>query len=261
MVKSFKADNLAVNVYENREAMGRAAVVEAVRRLNEVIAENGGASVVFAAAPSQNEFLASLKNADVDWRRVTAFHMDEYVGLDPAAPQGFGNFLRRAIFDALPFAAVYYIDGNSADVQGACAAYARLLEKQPPDLVFLGIGENGHLAFNDPSVADFDDPLAVKQVKLEEACRMQQVHDGCFARLEDVPTHAITLTLPSLMRIPCAITVVPGKTKAIALEKTVGAEVSAACPSTILRRHPAAVLYADSDSAALLLDRPATPAN
>jgi len=249
--KRIMADKLPINVYDNREAMGAAAAEDAARRLNAVIKAKGHASAVFAAAPSQNEFLAHLKASDVDWTKVSAYHMDEYIGLRPDAPQGFGNFLRRALFDELPFACLHFLSGGT-DSEKACEEYTRLLRADMPDIVFMGIGENGHLAFNDPPVADFDDPLDVKVVKLDETCRVQQVHDGCFAKIEDVPMHAVTLTMSFLMRIPSAVVIVPGKSKAAALEKTANAPILTDCPATILRTHRDAALYADRDAASLL---------
>lgn len=178
--------------------------------------------------------------------------MDEYVGLSADAPQAFGNFLREHIFDSAPFGDVQYIDASAADPKAECARYGALLEEAPVDIIVLGIGENGHIAFNDPPVADFADPRAVKPVMLDEICRRQQVNDGCFSTLEDVPRYAVTLTVPTLFAGRYLFCVVPAKTKARAVKATLCGEIGEACPATILRRHKHAVLYLDGDSSALL---------
>lgn len=251
-IRSFTKDTLQVRIYDSRIAMGAAAAADAVGLLKRLLKEQQTVRVIFAAAPSQNEFLDSLCRAEgIDWSRVTAFHMDEYIGLDPAAPQGFGNFLRRSIFDRLPFGTVHFLDGN-AEAAAECARYTALLTEAPIDIVFMGIGENGHIAFNDPPVADFADPASVKVVELDSICRNQQVHDGCFAALSAVPTHALTLTVPMLMSANHHLCIVPAPTKANAVKATVLDEISTACPASVLRRAADAVLYLDPDSAALL---------
>lgn len=247
------AQQLVCKAYDSREEMGVAAAEDAARRLRLLIRRKGFASVVFAAAPSQNEFLKHLIEADVQWNNVIAFHMDEYIGLSADAPQGFGNFLKEAIFSRLPFRQVNYLDGQAKDAQAECARYTALLNENPPDIVFLGIGENGHLAFNDPGVADFTDAHTVKVVELDNVCRNQQVNDGCFRHIDEVPVTAFTLTMSAIMRIPQALSIVPGPTKANAVYHTVNAPVSAQCPATVLREHKDAVLYIDRDSAARLV--------
>ncbi len=252
-MKSFAADALRVNIYRDRAAMGRAAAADIAAAIREVLARREECSMIFAAAPSQNEVLAALAaDETIDFSRIRAFHMDEYCGLDPAAPQGFGNFLRAALFDRVPFRAVYYLNGAAPDWEAECARYGRLLQEHPADIVCLGIGENGHVAFNDPPVADFHDPVPVKRVALDPVCRQQQVNDGCFAALEQVPTHALTLTVPALFRGGRLFCVVPGPTKAGAVRDTVLGPVDEACPASILRRHIGAALYLDEDSASYL---------
>jgi glucosamine-6-phosphate deaminase len=177
--------------------------------------------------------------------------MDEYVNLPADAPQGFGNFLRRAIFDKVPFASVNLI-GTDADSEATCARYDALLTEHPVDIVCMGIGENGHIAFNDPHVADFNDPLKIKKVDLDQKCRQQQVNDGCFQTIDQVPTHALTLTIPTLYNVENVFCVVPAASKAEAVKNTVTGPVSEACPASILRRHANAILYVDADSSALL---------
>lgn len=244
---------LLVKAYESRDEMGISAAEDAAKRINKMIEEKGEVSAVFAAAPSQNEFLEELLSHDIDWTKVKAFHMDEYIGLPKDAPQGFGNFLKAAIFGKVPFKEVNYLNGQAKDPQEECIRYSKLLEQSPPDIVFLGIGENGHLAFNDPGVADFEDPYKVKVVELDDTCRNQQVNDGCFAKLDDVPKRAFTLTMSMILSIKEAVVVVPGITKKDAVTETVKGEISTACPASILRKHRNTALYLDSTSAAGLI--------
>jgi len=236
-------------IYKTRAELGAAAAERVSSRIGELLAVQDTVNMIFAAAPSQNEFLAALLQAPVDWSRVRGFHMDEYIGLPPDAVQGFGNFLRQRLFGKAPLLSVEYIDGNSIDLAGECGRYARLLQRYPTDIVCMGIGENGHIAFNDPPVADFADPFLVKVVELDVPCRIQQVNDGCFASLGKVPTHAITLTVPALMAGRYVYAMVPGKLKADAVYNTVTQEIEEAYPSTILRRHAQAELFLDEDSA------------
>jgi glucosamine-6-phosphate deaminase len=204
--------------------------------------------MVFAAAPSQSEMLAALREEkDIDWQCVTAFHMDEYLGLPAGAPQRFGLWLRRAIFDHLPFAAVHLIEPGDNPEQTA-ADYAANLNAAPIDIVCCGIGSNGHLAFNDPP-ADFEDPLTVKAVELDSQCRQQQVDDGCFATLNDVPTHALTVTIPGLLAGHALFCTVPGASKKEAVRRTLCDPINPMCPATALREHPRCTLYLDPDSA------------
>lgn len=251
LVKEFCKDKLRVQVYSSRQAMGEGAAQEAVAYLKELLTEQEQVNIIFAAAPSQNEFLAAMASSDVDWTRVNAFHMDEYIGLTKEAPQGFGNFLRRAIFDKVPLRSVHYLNGQTEPYK-ACEEYAKLLEENPVDVVFMGIGENGHIAFNDPHVADFEDKEMVKVVDLDQKCRQQQVNDGCFATIDDVPTHAMTLTIPALYRAKRLFCVVPAATKAWAVNETVSGEISAQCPASVMRRHDNATLYIDNESSKLL---------
>jgi glucosamine-6-phosphate deaminase len=172
--------------------------------------------------------------------------MDEYIGLDAAAPQRFSNFLKERLFDRLPFREVHLIEPETLD---PVKHYETLLKTSPIDLVCLGIGENGHLAFNDPPVADFNDPVWVKIVDLDDVCRRQQVNDGCFAAFDDVPKQAITLTIPALMSGKRLICTVPGQTKRQAVQRTLNDPISTACPATILRNHQACTLFLDKDAA------------
>ena len=255
MLRTGKAGHLKVEIFESRKALGVKAASDAAAALKQVIAEKGSVNVIFAAAPSQNEFLEMLAKSDVDFTKVHAFHMDEYIGLDADAPQGFGNFLRAHIFDLVPFASVSYLNGGAEDIEAERLRYSKILREHPVDLVFLGIGENGHIAFNDPAVAHFDDQELVNIVALDETCRMQQVHDGCFKTIDEVPTHALTLTVPALCQAKRLFCMVPAATKADAVEKTVLGEIREMVPATIMRMHPDATLYVDPDSGRALLEK------
>ena len=252
-MKTFNKDLLKVNIYPSRDAMGAAAASDVKAAILRLLSEKETINMIFAAAPSQNEVLANLANdKEIPWGRVNAFHMDEYIGLDKDAPQGFGNFLRDHIFGIAPFKSVNYIRIDASDADEECARYSALLRENPVDIVVLGIGENGHIAFNDPPFADFDDDKLVKPVKLDEVCRNQQVNDGCFATISDVPTHALTLTVPALMSGAELYCIVPAITKAKAVYETVNGEITENCPASVLRTHKCATLYLDPDSSSLL---------
>jgi len=251
-MKSYTVDKLQVKIMPNRTEMGAVAAADIRERILTLLAEKEVINMIFAAAPSQSDALAALcAYDDIDWTRVNAFHMDEYIGLPKEAPQGFGNFLMRHLFAKLPFRSVNLIDCSST-AEAECARYSKLLSENPVDIVVMGIGENGHIAFNDPPVADFNDPALVKVVELDIVCRTQQVHDGCFETLEQVPTHALTLTCPVLANAPWKFCIVPAPTKANAVKMMLNDAISEACPCTILRRVDNAVLYLDGDSSALL---------
>ncbi|GIP38361.1 glucosamine-6-phosphate deaminase [Paenibacillus sp. J31TS4] len=241
-------DRLRVEVYGNRRHMGRAAGLAAAARLKELLASQERVRMIFAAAPSQNECLEALTQEEgIDWQRVTAFHMDEYIGLPKGAPQRFSQFLKDRLFDVVRPGTVHLIESSNPSEE-ECARYSALLAEAPIDIVCLGIGENGHIAFNDPPVADFGDPLLVKPVELDDACRQQQVNDGCFPSFGDVPTHALTLTIPALMAGRHLFCVVPGPTKRAAVDATLNGPISTECPASILRNHPDCTLYVDTDS-------------
>jgi len=237
-----------VRSYPNRGAMGDAAAKDIATALRQTLAVQAQVRMIFAAAPSQAQMLASLAAAEgIDWTRVTAFHMDEYIGLAPNAPERFAHWLDAHLFSRLPFAQVHHIIPG-AEPKAVATAYAQLLAEAPIDFVCLGIGVNGHIAFNDPPVADFADPLDVKIVTLDEQCRQQQVDDECFPSFADVPEQAITLTVPRLLRARRLFCVVPGALKRAAVETTLYGPVSTACPASILRQHPDCTLYLDAES-------------
>jgi len=255
LVNELHMGQMEARVYGAAQAMGRAAADNTAKLLTDAVQRNGHARVIIATGNSQIAFVGALaEHAEIPWDRITAFHMDEYVGLSDAHPASFRRWIRERI--EVPFhpAAVHYIHGDIPDAEAECSRYEGLLRESPIDLVCMGIGENGHIAFNDPPVADFRDPTWVKVVRLDEASRRQQVGEGHFPTLEDVPTHAITLTIPALLAPQSLQVVVPERRKAEAVRQTASAPVSTACPATILRDQPHAVLFLDAESAALLLN-------
>ena len=252
LLKTIETGKLITYVYDTRAEMGKAAGKAAAKAINSIIAKKGFANVIFAAAPSQNETLAALLAEDVDFSKVNAYHMDEYAGLGLEDEQSFARYLSDHIFSKAPFASVNYLPAK-LDADEACEAYADLLRKNPPDVVCMGIGENGHIAFNDPPVADFNDIKLVKKVELDDTCRMQQVHDGCFPTFDDVPKYALTLTVPALMSAAHLICTVPAPTKATAVKAMLEGEYGEVCPATALRKHKNARMFLDKDSAAKVL--------
>jgi len=253
-IKEYKVENLLVSIFDTRAEMGKCAGDEAAFEIKKAIEEKGFANILFAAAPSQNETLETLcGHKEIDWSKVNAFHMDEYIGLDELHPAGFRNFLRRAIFDKFKFKSVNLLNGNNPDPEKAAEEYSKLLANNPLDVCLCGIGENGHIAFNDPAVANFNDSKLVKVVELDQKCRMQQVHDGCFGSIDEVPTHALTVTIPGMTSAKIMICSVPALTKAEAVKEMITGPISTACPCTILRKHVDARLYCDRDSASLVL--------
>lgn len=252
-MRNLRVDDLSVEIYENRALMGEAAAKDIREKIIELLKVKEQINIIFAAAPSQNDVLASLvADSEIEWERINAFHMDEYIGLPAGAPQAFGNFLCEHIFDLVNFKSVNLIDATAKDPEKEAKRYSQVLADNPTDIVIMGIGENGHIAFNDPPVADFCDKFAVKPVKLDDICRNQQVNDGCFSDISEVPTHAMTLTVPTLFGVPNVFCIVPAATKAKAVHETLNGSIDEHCPATILRRHKCAKLYLDSDSSALL---------
>jgi glucosamine-6-phosphate deaminase len=233
--------------------MGRAAAQDAREIINQAMAKNGQANVILATGNSQLTFLEALRDLPgIDWSRVNVFHMDEYLDLAPTHPASFPLFLQRHFLDFVEVGAFYPVPGQPTDVEQACRAYEDLLRQHPVDLVAMGFGENGHLAFNDPPYAKFDDPTWVKVIELAEASRRQQVGEGHFGSLDEVPTHAITLTIPALLAPGSILCIVPEARKADAVRACLTGPSTEDCPGSILRQVDHARLYLDQDSAAQL---------
>lgn len=254
LLQQFRADHLNVYVYQTRAQMGAAAAASVAAELRRLTHEHKRAIGIFASAPSQNEFLDALVAApDIEWTSVIAFHLDEYLGLDEEALQSFRHYLIERLVKRVPLAEFHGLRGEAANPKAVCVNYASLLAFKPPDFAALGIGENGHLAFNDPPVCDFNDPAAVKIVELDEACRQQQVNDGCFPTLDAVPRRALTLTIPTLMACAKLFLSVPGPRKQQAVKQTLQGPITTGCPASILRMHREAHLFLDREAAALVL--------
>lgn len=248
LVKTRTVDQLKVEIYDSRLSLGKAAGLAVAEKMKELLSKKRQIRMIFAAAPSQNEFLVTLSQVNgVDWSRVTAFHMDEYIGLPSDAKQRFSNYLRNQLFDVVKPGVVHLID-TTRSIEEECKRYGELFNTASIDIVCLGIGENGHIAFNDPSVADFNDPEVIKPIELDHECRQQQVNDKCFPNYNAVPTHALTLTIPALLSGVHLFCMVPGPTKRNAVKKTLNGPITAECPATILRKHLNCTLYLDIDS-------------
>jgi glucosamine-6-phosphate deaminase len=244
--ENFRAGELNVYVYDSRREMGQAAASVIAAEIRGAIEDRGQAAIILASAPSQNEFLAALAEApEVDWSRVTLFHLDEYLGMDERAPQSFRRFLMDRLVNKVPLAQFHGLRGDAPDGAAEAKRYAELLEQNPPDFAVLGIGENGHVAFIDPPFCDFNDPEPVKVVQLDEICRNQQVNDGAFASLDEVPKDALSLTIPTVMARPKLFAIAPGPAKRHAIKNTVEGPISTSCPASILRTHPNAHLFID----------------
>jgi glucosamine-6-phosphate deaminase len=252
-IQDFKAGEMPVEVYATNEELGKAAAAHAAGILIDAVKKKGAARVIIATGNSQDTFIKAIgDHKQIPWEKITAFHMDEYVGMSPDHPASFRRWLRERVAERFSPKAMHYLDGDAPDVEAECRRYAGLLKEAPIDLVCLGIGENGHIAFNDPHVADFADPKFVKVVELDEACRKQQVGEGHFPTLTDVPTHAISLTVPALLYPDHLQVVVPEKRKAEAVRQTIHGPIATRCPASILRKVKKARLFLDKDSAALL---------
>lgn len=245
-------ENIQIKVYADRALMGLEAARTVADTINRLLTTQLAVNIIFAAAPSQNEFLAALSGQQIDWQRINAFHMDEYIGLDKNSSRTFAFYLKQHLFEKVPLKAIHYLNGNAPNLAAECGRYAALLKRFPTDIICMGIGENNHIAFNDPPVADFADPEMVKIVSLDPACRQQQVNDGCFPSLEEVPGQALTLTIPALLDTRYIFSIVPGERKASAVYHTLNSPVTEQYPSTILKRHPAVQLFLDKDSSKMI---------
>lgn len=251
-IRENRKDGLSTQIFSSKRDLGVAAAEFVAATLRQVLAERGHAGLVLATGASQYEFLARLQVApDIDWQRVTAFHLDEYLDLPADHPASFRRYLKTRFFDHVPVGTVHLLNGNAADPLSETQRYADLLQQTPPDIACIGIGENGHLAFNDPP-ADFEAPETVHVVQLDEACRRQQVGEGHFDSLMAVPQRALSLSIPAIMAVPVLSCVVPDARKARAVQCSVQGPVSPHCPASILQRHQNCRLFLDRQSASLI---------
>lgn len=247
---NFQADKLEVKLFETNDILGQAAAKSVAGILQEAIAQRGSANLILATGASQFKFLEHLQKQTIDWQKIIVFHLDEYKDLPETHPASFRKYLKERILEQVNPREVHYLNGDAPDVDAEVIRYEKLLKEHSIDVACIGIGENGHIAFNDPPVADFNDPKLVKVVELDEACRLQQLGEGWFPSLSDVPKEALSLTIPAIMRAKRISCVVPGVQKAKAVFNTLNQEISTECPATILREHPHAILYLDRLSSA-----------
>lgn len=252
-VKHFQMGTMKVEVHPSRELMGAAAARAAAEALKELGQSHETIAAIFATGASQLDTLDALtKIENLPWAQVRGFHMDEYIGLPIDHAASFRGYLREKLTQKVHMKEFFEVDGTAPDPEQVCRIYAEKLRSFDPQLCLLGIGENGHLAFNDPATANFNDPLDVKVVHLDSMCRQQQAAEGWFNTSQDVPESAITLTIPTLLRVPKLIVSVPGSRKAKIIRRALEEAISTECPATILRTHPDVTVYLDKDSAAQL---------
>ena len=251
-----KVDELLVTVFPTADALGKTAAAEAAEVIQRAIRERGKANIILATGNSQLAFLSALRqDRQVPWSKVNVFHMDEYIGIDQNHPGSFPNFLQKHFLSHISVNAFYPVSGQVGSIEETCAEYARWLREHPADLCVCGYGENGHLAFNDPPFADFKDPVWIKVVRLDDTSRRQQVGEGHFSRLGEVPTHAITLTIPALLAAKRVLCLVPEARKAEAVYRALRMPIREDCPGSILRQTPHAHLFLDRDSAGSTFSR------
>jgi len=252
-VTRIEVGTLKLQIYPDRKAAGEAAAQDAAETLKRLGLYEGGFGVIFATGDSQLDTLRALTSIPgLPWEKVSGFHLDEYVGIDDTHFASFRRYLRENLTQRVAMGHFFEIDGSSSDLVRVQQDYVRSLKAADPQLCLLGIGENGHIAFNDPAEADFHDSEAIKIVTLDSECRQQQVAEGWFGTLEDVPEQAMTLTIPTILRVPKLIVSIPGHRKARSVRRTLTDPISIACPATILRTHPDVTLYLDEESAAEL---------
>ena len=245
-IKSFYKDKLKVEIFDKKEDMGREAAVFVADILNRAIKERGCANIVIGTGASQYPLLSVLIKMKIDWSNVNLFHLDEYIGLTEEHPASFRKFLRERVAEKVHPKNVYYIKGDSDDIDKEIIRYSKLLRDNPIDVACIGIGENGHIAFNDPAVADFNDPEYLKVVEMDEACRKQQVGEGWFPTIKHVPEKAITLTITAIMNCNKLCCTVPDERKSDAVYNSLSGAISTSCPASILRKHDNATLFLDS---------------
>ncbi len=253
---SFYVNQVLVSVYDSKVDMGSAAADAAGSILRESIGRHGRSRIIVGTGNSQDEVIAGLAAQQrIDWSAVEVFHMDEYVGIAESHPASFRRWLRTHLTGIVHPGKVHLIAGEAADIDAESRRYAALLGEAPIDITFFGIGENGHIAFNEPGTADFADPAAVKRITLDDQSRRQQVGEGHFSTVEEVPREALTITCPVIAGSRYLIGCVPDRRKAEAVRRAIDGGLTAECPASMVFRHPRAFLYLDTESASLLGNR------
>ena len=252
-IKSFYKDKLRVEIFEKKEDMGQNAASFVVHNLNQALEARGHANLILGTGASQFPLLEVLLKERLDWTKINLFHLDEYIGLSDQHAASFRKFLKERVADKVNPKNVYYLNGDASDIDAEIRRYTKLLQDNPIDVACIGIGENGHIAFNDPPVADFNDPEDVKVVKMDEVCRKQQVDEGWFPTINHVPKNAVTLTIPTIMRCKVLCCTVPDSRKSEAVFNTLTGSINTSCPASILREHNNAILFLDSLAANKIL--------
>lgn len=252
MEKSLQIDNLTIHIYGQKKEMGAAAADYVQGKLGAAICNRGEANLILATGASQFTFLEALQKKEIDWKKITVFHLDEYKGISESHPASFRRYLKERILNRVAPKKIYFLNGDAANLPLEIKNYERALQAHPIDIACIGIGENGHIAFNDPAVADFKDPKLVKVVELDEACRNQQLGEGWFPTYADVPKEALTLTITAIMNCKAISCVVPDQRKAQAVYNSLYGDISNSCPASILRTHPETVLFLDKESASMI---------
>lgn len=250
--REFQAGSARVHIYESRTDLGAAAAERASHLIAAAIKRKGQARVIVATGNSQLPLVEALVQHKLDWRNVEIFHMDEYAGMKADHPASFRLWIRTRVEEKVHPGTANYIVGDASDLNAEIERYSKLLNAAPIDLAFVGFGENGHIAFNDPHVADFNDPATIKRVTLDDASRRQQAGEGHFKDFDSVPRVALTVTCTGLFRAESWVCCVPERRKAEAVRNALESPIAESCPASLVRRHPNADVYLDSESASLL---------
>jgi glucosamine-6-phosphate deaminase len=250
--QSFQSGNARIHIYPSRSALGAAAAERAAQLISDAIKKRGWARVIVATGNSQLPLIEALVQHKLDWKNVEIFHMDEYAAMKPDHPASFRLWIRTRVEEKVHPGKANYLAGDAADLNAEMERYSKLLNAAPIDLAFVGFGENGHIAFNDPHVADFNDPATVKRIRLDDASRRQQAGEGHFKDFDSVPREALTVTCTGLFRAEAWVCCVPEQRKAEAVRNALEGPIAESCPASLVRRHPNADVYLDAESASLL---------
>jgi glucosamine-6-phosphate deaminase len=251
--RQLRLGNAQVHILPSKRLLGQAAGARAAKLITDAVRDKGRTRIMVATGNSQIDLLSELVQLnEIPWNNVEIFHMDEYVGISGDHPSSFRHWIRTRLAEKVNASQVHYIEGDAPDLEAEIRRYSGLLSEGPIDLAFVGFGENGHIAFNDPHVADFNDPAVLKRVTLDEACREQQAREGHFKDADAVPKEAVTVTCPVLFSAAAWVSCVPEARKAQAVKCALEGPLSSSCPASLVRTHPNADVFLDPDSASLL---------